>query len=196
MIGGSDLYQFDQGHPQLPCDKNYGNFLQSILGKEINHSVYFHGTIGARRYALMNECHLAVVNPHGHGEAFPATILEWLSLGVPVLTSANYGCSDAMRLIPSLTIQRSNQIPGKIRNFFQKPQATQDIFRDYCAQIGSDFSSKQAHIISQWNLLLSKPEQQLCINEYLPTSSLRLLAKNFIAIQVDQAKRIIKNTIP
>ncbi|NBO83114.1 MAG: glycosyltransferase [Betaproteobacteria bacterium] len=195
VIGGSNLYQFDQGHPQLPCDKNYGDFLQSILGKEINHSVYFHGTIGASRYALMNECHLAFVNPNGDGEAFPATILEWLCLGVPVLTSANFGCADAMRMLPSLTIQRPEQIPEKARGFLRKSQMEQDIFRDYCAEIGSDFSSKQSHIISQWNLLLSKPEQRLCINEYLPMSALRLLAKNFIAIQINRAKRIIRNTI-
>jgi glycosyltransferase involved in cell wall biosynthesis len=195
VIGGSDLYQFEQGHSQLPCDKNYGDFLQSILGKEINHSVYFHGTIGASRYALMNGCHLAIVNPNGHGEAFPATILEWLSLGVPVMTSANYGCADAMRLLPSLTIQHPNQIPSKIGDFLQKSLAEQDIFRDYCAQIGSYFSSQQPHIISQWELLLSKPEQQFCINEYLPTSSLLLLAKNFIAIQVNRAKRIIKRAM-
>jgi glycosyltransferase involved in cell wall biosynthesis len=195
VIGGSDLYQFDQGHPQLPCDKNYGDLLQSILGKEINHSVYFHGTIGASRYALMNECHLAIVNPNGDGEAFPATILEWLCLGVPVLTSANFGCADAMRMLPSLTIQRPEQIPEKARGFLQTSQIEQDIFRDYCAQIGSDFSSNQSHIISQWSLLLSKPEHKLCINEYLPLSALRLLAKNFIAIRINWAKRIIRYTI-
>lgn len=195
VIGGSDLYQFDQGHQKLPCDKNYGDFLQSILGNEINHSVYFHGTIGSSRYALMNDCHLAIVNPNGDGEAFPATILEWLCLGVPVLTSANFGCADAMRMLPSLTIQHPHQIPEKTRSFLQKSQREQDIFRDYCAQIGSDFSSKQSQIISQWNLLLSKPEQKLCVNEYLPISALSLLAKNFIGIQVNRARRILKRAM-
>jgi hypothetical protein len=114
---------------------------------------------------------------------------------VPVLTSANFGCADAMGMLPSLTIQRPEQIPEKARTFLQKSQIEQDIYRDYCSQIGSDFSSKQSHIISQWSLLLSKPEQKLCVNEHLPMSAIRLLAKNFIAIQINRVKRIIRRAI-
>lgn len=35
VIGGSNLYHFDQGHPSLPCDQAYGDLLLSILGNEI-----------------------------------------------------------------------------------------------------------------------------------------------------------------
>ena len=40
----------------------------------------------------MKECDIAIFNPRGHGEAFPASILEWMSLSIPVISSLDYGC--------------------------------------------------------------------------------------------------------
>ena len=40
VIGGSNLYEFEESHPLLPCSKKYGDLLQKYLGEEINKSVF------------------------------------------------------------------------------------------------------------------------------------------------------------
>lgn len=192
VIGGSNLYQFDQGHSQLPCEQAYGDRLLTILGQEVGRSVQFHGTLGSTRYALMAQCDLAVVNPSGSGEAFPATILEWLSLGVPVVASQHYGCADAMQLLPSLCINNPKEIPNTIRRVVQSSDQAWLELRQHCAQIGSTFSSQQALIIQQWMLLLTKRDPQLKIHEYLPASALRLLLKSYAGDTIHRGKQTLK----
>ena len=65
----------------------------------------------------MQRCDLAVVNPTGSGEAFCASILEWYSLGIPVISSLNYGMSDMMRYFDNLTIKNPTQINQEIIYF-------------------------------------------------------------------------------
>lgn len=193
VIGGSNLYHFDQSHRQLPCDRAYGERLSAILGDQIGRSVIFHGTLDTRRYALMQQCDLAIVNPSGAGEAFPATILEWLSLGVPVIASQRYGCADAMQLLSSLSIQRPSDIPRAVQSMAQQSDLNTQQLRHYCAQIGSTFSSQQALIIQQWLLLLTKTEPKLLINEYLPSPIRLQLLRSYAADQIQRAKQSLKD---
>jgi len=193
VIGGSNLYRFDQGHPQLPCDRAYGERLSTILGGQIGRSVIFHGTLDTKRYALMQQCDLAIVNPSGAGEAFPATILEWLSLGVPVITSQRYGCADAMQLLPSLSIERPSDIPRAVQSIAEQSDLDAQQLRHYCAQIGSSFSSQQALIIQQWLLLLTKPDSKLLINEYLPAPIRLQLLRSYAAAQLQRVKQSLKD---
>ena len=193
VIGGSNLYQFDQGHHILPCDKAYGDRLLSILGNAVGESVHFHGTLGASRYGLMADCDLAVVNPTGSGEAFPATILEWLSLGVPVVSSLNYGCADVMQLLPSLTIKTPQQLPKTIKHFALLPRQEQQQLRQYCIRIGSTFSSQQLPIVHQWLLLLSKAEQRVNINSELPAAAVYSLLKNYVATKFERYKQKLRS---
>lgn len=192
VIGGSNLYHFDQGHPSLPCDQAYGDLLLSILGNEIGETVHFHGTLGAPRYNLMAQCDLAVVNPDGSGEAFPATILEWLSLGVPVVGSLNYGCADAMKFLPSLTIRSPQELPQTIKRFAQQPAQDRQKLHEYCYHIGSSFSCQQPYLIQQWLLLLTKPEQQVNINPVLPPAAVRSLLKNYVEHNINRCKQSLK----
>lgn len=189
VIGGASLYNFRQGHPQLPCDRAYGDRLTALLGAELERSVTFHGTLGDSRYPLMASCDLAVVNPSGDGEAFPATILEWLSLGVPVLTSLNYGCADAMQLLPALSLRNAGELLPKLLALLELPAADAERLRLYCRQIGSDFSARQAAIISQWTLLLLQPQPGVLVNEYLPAQAYRRLLINYLRSQLRRLRQ-------
>ena len=189
VIGGSSLYQFNQGDTELPCDAAYAERLRHILGPEIHRSVHFHGTLAAERYRLMSQCDLAVVNPGGSGEAFPATILEWLSLGVPVISSERYGCGDAMRLLPSLTIQHPRQLIQAILQVAQQSNAQRQQLANDCAQIGSLFSSQQALIIQQWLLLLlNRSQPGLKIHEHLSGQAYRWLIQTYWASRIQGLK--------
>ena len=196
VIGGSGLYRFDQGHPELPCDQAYGDRLIALLGTERHHSVRFHGTLGDERYKLMSDCDLAVVNPDGTGEAFPATVLEWLSLGVPVISSERYGCADAMRLLPALSIDHPNQIGEKVLRLAQDNPVERQRLAQHCARIGSVFSSQQPQIIEQWLLLLlNRSEPGLYVHNHLSNRGYRLLVMAYLRHRVQALRQWLKRTL-
>jgi len=188
VIGGSSLYKFNQGHSYLPCDKAYGDRLLSLLGDEVEKSVHFHGTLGSDRYSLMSTCDLAVLNPSGEGEAFPATVLEWLSLGVPVVGSLNYGCSDAMQFFPSLTLNSDTELPNIIALFAQQSDKYKNQLRLYCEEVSQTFSSRNTYILEQWTLLITKPYSNVYINNLLPIAAIKCLLSNYISHNFNRGK--------
>ena len=117
VIGGSDLYDFEKGHKFIPCDKEYGNKIYPYIKNEINKTIFFHGTLNSNRYKIMKECDIALFNPRGHGEAFPASILEWMALSIPVISCLDYGCADVMAYSKYLKIKNEKEIANKLIEF-------------------------------------------------------------------------------
>jgi glycosyltransferase involved in cell wall biosynthesis len=192
VIGGASLYHFGEGHPRLPCAQDYGDSLERWLGAELGRSVRFHGTLGPERYSLMASCDLAVVNPSGQGEAFPATILEWLALAVPVISSQRYGCGDAMRYLPELSIGRSGQIQQRIQDYLLQPGDQQHIQREHCRRVAELFSAQQPLIVSQWRLLLQQPTSRVKVNEYLNGKIYRLLLREWLVMSLQSLRQRLR----
>jgi glycosyltransferase involved in cell wall biosynthesis len=192
VIGGASLYHFGEGHPRLPCAQDYGDSLERWLDAELGHSVRFHGTLGPERYRLMASCDLAVVNPSGQGEAFPATILEWLALAVPVISSQRYGCGDAMRYLPELSIGRSGQIQQRIQDYLLQPGDQQHIQREHCRRVAELFSAQQPLIVSQWRLLLQQPTPRVKVNEYLNGKIYRLLLREWLVMSLQSLRQRLR----
>ena len=192
VIGGASLYHFGEGHPRLPCAQDYGDSLERWLGAELGRSARFHGTLGPERYRLMASCDLAVVNPSGQGEAFPATILEWLALAVPVISSQRYGCGDAMRYLPELSIGRSRQIQQRIQDYLLQPRDQQHILRDHCLRVAELFSAQQPLIVSQWRLLLQQPTPRVRVNEYLNGRIYRLLLREWLVMSLQALRQRLR----
>jgi len=192
VIGGASLYHFGEGHPRLPCAQDYGNSLERCLGTELGRSVRFHGTLGPERYRLMASCDLAVVNPSGQGEAFPATILEWLALGVPVISSQRYGCGDAMRYLLTLQIGNSGQIQQRIQGYLLQPLDEQHILRDHCLRIAELFSAQQPLIVSQWRLLLQQPTPRVKVNEHLNGRIYLLLLREWLVMSLQSLRKRLR----
>ena len=190
VIGGSNLYGFDENHPRLPTTYNYGNKIEHFLKREINKTVFFHGTLDEERYKLMKRCNLAIVNPAGRGEAFPASILEWMCLAIPVISSTNYGCYDAMRFNYSLIINKPEEIKEKIKFYINLKDDERNYLKDMSYTIANYFSSKQNYIINQWILLLNQKNKY--INEY---PSYRVFFTFFVEWLLRIPKNIIKKII-
>lgn len=193
VIGGARLYTFDEGHPRLPCSESYGNRLESLLGQELNRSVRFHGTLGVERYRLMRTCQVAVVNPSGQGEAFPASILEWLALGIPVISSQRYGCADAMQYFPNTSILHPREVEQKIEEIIQLRQNDAERLHQHCERIADLFSSQQTFIISQWRLLLYQLPASGKINEYLPASIYALITRQWAVMLAQRIKQALRS---
>ncbi|KGG02878.1 CpsL [Prochlorococcus marinus str. MIT 9321] len=164
VIGGTNLYGFDENHSKIPTTLEYGNLIEKMIGKEIDSTVFFHGTLDQKRYKLMSRCDIAIVNPEGYGEAFPASILEWMSLSIPVIGSQNYGCYDAMRFNYPLTIKSNKEIVKKIKFFLNLNTLEKENLKDLSYNIANYFSSKQEYIVNKWILLFKQQFQK--INEY------------------------------
>ena len=179
VIGGAKLYGFIENHQYLPCDKEYGDKIHSFLKNEIDHSVRFHGTLGVERYSIMKNCDLAIINPTGDGEAFPATILEWLSIGVPTISSLNYGCGDVMSFLPSMVISSKYEIKNKILNYLKSSSKRKYTLKKQALMISNLYTSNQRTIIEKWKFLLQKESKSLLVNEYLNFKIYKLLILKF-----------------
>lgn len=152
VIGGSKLYSYEESHPYLPCGIHYGERLEKLINNQgiEDNEIIFHGVLGKERYQLMADCDLAIVNPDGYGEAFPATILEWLSLGVPPITANRFGLGDVAQYIPELCIKKPKHIADAIAYCLDLEVAQFKRLRRKCMRIASLYDSKQKHIIEQW----------------------------------------------
>ena len=186
VIGGSDLYDFEKNHEFIPCDKEYGNKIYPHIRNEINKTIFFHGTLNSERYEIMKLCDIALFNPRGNGEAFPASILEWMSLSIPVISCMEYGCADVMTYNKNLIIRNEKEITNKLIKFSMLKEKEKIELKKLSFTISNYFSSKQSFIIYQWILLFTQNHK--LINEYLEKEIVKktifnrfmLLFKNFI----------------
>ena len=165
VIGGSDLYEFEKGHKFIPCDEEYGDKIYPYIRNEINKTIFFHGTLNSERYEIMKVCDIALFNPRGHGEAFPASILEWMSLSIPVISCLDYGCADVMTYNKFLIINNEKEIANKLLEFSKLKDKEKMELNKLSFTISNYFSSKQSFIIYQWILLFTQKNK--LINEYL-----------------------------
>ncbi len=165
VIGGSDLYDFEKGHKFIPCDKEYGKKIYKYIKNEIDKTIFFHGTLNSNRYEIMKKCDIALFNPRGHGEAFPASILEWMALSIPVISCLNYGCADVMSYNKSLVINNEKEIANKLQEFAMLDKHEKKELKKLSYTISNYFSSNQDSIIYQWILLFTQKNK--LINEYL-----------------------------
>lgn len=190
VIGGSDLYDFKKGHKFIPCDKEYGNKIYPHIKNQINKTIFFHGTLNLERYEIMKVCDIALFNPRGHGEAFPASILEWMSLSIPVISCLEYGCADVMTYNKFLTISNEKEIANKLIEFSMLKEKEKIELKQLSFTISNYFSSKQSFIINQWILLFTQKNK--FINEYLDSKIIkRTVFNRFIILFKSNLYRLI-----
>ena len=181
VIGGSDLYEFEKGHKFIPCDEEYGDKIYPYIRNEINKTIFFHGTLNSERYEIMKVCDIALFNPRGHGEAFPASILEWMSLSIPVISCLDYGCADVMTYNKFLIINNEKEIANKLLEFSKLKDKEKMELNKLSFTISNYFSSKQSFIINQWILLFTQKNK--LINEYLEKEIVKkTIFKRFIIL--------------
>ncbi len=116
VVGGSDLHDGTRDHPLIPTSRDFAvELLQHIPESDIaNRKVIFHGTMGDSKNEVIANCDLALLNPTGQSEAFPATPLDCMRLGVPVIASDDFGMADSMRWFPELAVSGAGEMPERI----------------------------------------------------------------------------------
>ena len=190
VIGGADLYDFQKGHEYLPCANEYGKKIYPYIKDDINKTVFFHGTLNSDRYKIMENCDVALFNPRGHGEAFPATILEWMALSIPVISCLDFGCADVMTYNQFLTIKNENEITKKLLEFVKLKKHEIIKLKQMSFLTANYFSSNQESIIYQWILLFNQKNK--FINEY---TELKIIRKTIINRFIILLKSIINKIV-
>ena len=130
----------------------------------------------------MKDCDVALFNPRGHGEAFPASILEWMALSIPVISCLDYGCADVMAYSRSLVIKNEKEIANKLLEFAMLEKNEKEELKKLSYTISNYFSSNQESIIYQWILLFTQKNK--LINEYLDKDIVRKTIFNKFIISI------------
>ena len=137
----------------------------------------------------MSDCDIAIVNPTGSGEAFCATILEWFSLGVPVISSLNYGMSDCMKYFKDLTINNPNEIQKKIISYINFDINKKNRLKLKSYLIANYHSANEEQIIQKWLLLIN--ESNIFVNELTNIKIYFVAIKNYIKILLLNLKKFL-----
>jgi glycosyltransferase involved in cell wall biosynthesis len=116
VIGGRSLYGDSTRHPLIPADDEVAaRILGSIPQSDIDEGVVrFYGTLGEERHEVIRSCDIALLNPTGRTEAFPASPLDMMAMGLPVVASDDYGMADSMRFFPELAVRSISEIPERV----------------------------------------------------------------------------------
>lgn len=154
VIGSSETYGRLPEHKFIPCDKSFANEILSLIPEDDIHMgrVVFHGNLGAEKFEIMRSAHLAILNPSGATEAFPASPLECMACGLPVIASDDYGMSDSMRFFPELLLRSPAEIPARISFLLADRHQYEELSARSIA-VARWFDSQTDIILSRWRRL-------------------------------------------
>ena len=113
----------------------------------------FHGKMGAEKFDVLSQAHIALQNPTGATEAFPASALECMSVGLPVIASADYGMWDSMRYFPELHIRKPLDIVKRIE-WLLTDEARYTSISQRALDVARCCAGETGNIVAQWSALL------------------------------------------
>jgi len=198
VIGGANLYGEKHAPHLVPTSADFARqVLRYIPEADIREGrVVFHGTLGDEKNEIIRNCDFAILNPTGHSEAFPASPLEMMSLGVPVIGSDDFGMADCMRFFPELTVAGHSRIPDRARWLVSDPDRYR-LLRERSLRVAGDFTAKTPVILSKWVDLIESlsvgkpPPRSLRPERPLHGSALRLIFRRDVRPMLGTLKRAL-----
>lgn len=154
VIGSSMTWGMRKEHSLIPTTKAYAQeILKYLPVSDIRDGkVIFYGNMGKEKFDLIKKCHVALLNPTGRSEAFPACPLECMSMGVPVIASDDYGMSDTLRFFSELSIRSPKEIPDKLNKLVSDPLFYREISERSFA-LAQWYHSQTPQILLRWKQL-------------------------------------------
>ncbi|WOB43924.1 glycosyltransferase family 4 protein [Thermoleptolyngbya oregonensis NK1-22] len=155
VIGSASTYGSKLEFDLVPASPDYAKeILKYIPENDIqNGEVIFHGNLGEEKFDIIKQCDLAILNPTGFTEAFPASPLECMACGVPVIASDDYGMSDCMRFFPELVINGHQNIAERAEWLLEDPLRYREL-QQRSISVAQWFASQKDQIITRWIRLI------------------------------------------
>lgn len=157
----------------IPADATYSKKILSFIPEKdiLSGEVIFHGNLGEEKFDILRKCDFAILNPTGFTEAFPASPLECMACGLPVIASDDYGMSDCMRFFPELVTDGHKNIVERAEWLLADPLRHQELQQRSIA-VAQWFASQNDQIITRWVRLIdavaSENAQNLNLNPIMP----------------------------
>lgn len=169
VIGSGALYRDRPLHARIPATPDAAErILRAIPIADIDAGrVVFHGALGEGKGAVLSQAHIAVQNPTGASEAFPASTLDCMAAGLPVVASADYGMWDSMHHFPELQVRDSSQIVDRITWLLADP-ARFTAVSTRALEVARRCRAQTDQIVRQWITLLEALADGTAVTAALP----------------------------
>lgn len=176
VIGSSATYGMTPTHNLLPCDTDFATEILSHIPLDDIESrqVVFYGNLGEEKLKVIRSSHIALLNPTGASEAFPASVLECMGCGIPVIASDDYGMSDSMRFFPELLLKSPKQITTRITWILDNPHRYKEL-SERATTVARWFDSQSCIILLRWRRLfdeISSPIENPILSDAPPIEPL------------------------
>ncbi len=127
VVGANSLYGDEDAHKLFPTSNEYGNTLLEAFGGIVPPSVVFRGRIDSAQEmeTIIESWDIGLVNPSGASESDPATVKDFLRLGVPVIGGGNYGQFELLRPVPFATVSKPGELPSRLEFLSRRPASLQ-----------------------------------------------------------------------
>ncbi|MDB9526432.1 glycosyltransferase family 4 protein [Oscillatoria sp. CS-180] len=155
VIGSVATYGLKVNSDLIPTSPDFAKrILEYIPKQDIDDGkVVFHGNLGKEKFDILRKSHLAILNPKGYTEAFPASPLECMAFGTPVIASGDYGMSDCMRFFPELIVDGHKKIPEKVEWLVSEPLRYRELQQRSMA-VAQWFDAQTDLTITRWIRLI------------------------------------------
>ena len=198
VIGSSATYGLNSTSLKVPTTSGFEKkILKFIPEKDIDSGkVVFYGNLGEEKFDVIKRCDVAILNPTGNTEAFPASPLECMACGVPVIASDDYGMSDCMRFFPELIINEHRNIVEIVEWLVKKPLRYREVSQR-ALSVAQWFASQTDQILTRWESLfdmVSKSSSEISIilpNMTFYGSKIKLLFRREIRCRLGDIKKFI-----
>jgi glycosyltransferase involved in cell wall biosynthesis len=156
----------------IPTTNSYAKeILKYITDEDLQTKrVVFHGNLGKEKFRIIKKAHFAILNPTGRTEALPASTLECLMCGTPVIASNDYGMSDFMRDFPECSLGNPSEITNKLITITNNSSLYLSL-QKRSLLVAKSFLKKTPEILSRWQQLIDTLVANKIIKNNPPTQS-------------------------
>ena len=128
---------------------------------------------------------MAILNPTGKSEAFPASPIECLMCGTPVIASSDYGMSDIMCFFPEAKLSSPDEITSKLISIMNNPQIYRNL-QKRSLLVAKLFSKNTPKILLRWQNLIDNLIKNKTIRNNPPilTPQLKFFSSNRLLLLI------------
>ena len=147
ILGGT-IYDFDKDTMPPAIKTAYQR-----LPRSVKNNVCFLGAVEQGKGEIIAKHDLALLNPTGKSEAFPASVLECYYQGIPVIASYDYGMSEFLPIKSPVSIKNGNSAVSAFA-YLNEPEN----YQKECERIYSlveIYLSKRKNILDAWCRVLN-----------------------------------------